>query len=583
MKKSTSSGILGLIAVLWLSGICQSTVIRVPADQPTIQDGLNAASSGDTVLVAAGTYEENIRWPNIPCLTLQGENPQDRPVTRNLTYAPEDIGSELVILDFIFQNSGSYYNGGAISIINSHVQITHCQISSCGADHQGGGVYFSVSRVEIADSTISDNHSMAEGGGGYFDTCLIDISGSTIERNNTGVESYFTYNGLGLYLNHCSGTIRGSIIRDHCNEYFEGAGIYSTGGVDIIGNIIEDNIAEGSDYDSGAVYAGGNCLISDNIFSRNYGMGAAIIANWTTVITNNLFIENQGFSWSTGAIYGDPGTVSFCTFIGGTNGAIGLHGGLGAFIHHCIFIDNDQAIIDGYDHTDAICDYNVFYNNGVDYYGEEPGEHDRFDTDPLFVTGPIGAYYLSQIDAGQDITSPCVDAGDPMTNPPNGTTRTDEIADTVPPDIGFHYPLESQLTPTPSPTPVFTTPPTPTPTPEPTPQGGIRYTLLMPDTELQSGDRFQLEICRSNYQDTFLCDEYLVLQIDSWFWFWPSWSQSVDGVFAKAIPARHSHDIIFDFDWPDVADHTVGNRFWAAILNPGSATLIVCDMVEWSY
>jgi len=40
----------------------ESIVIHVPADQPTIQAGINAATHGDTVLVAPGTYFDNINF-----------------------------------------------------------------------------------------------------------------------------------------------------------------------------------------------------------------------------------------------------------------------------------------------------------------------------------------------------------------------------------------------------------------------------------------------------------------------------------------------------------------------------------------
>src|SRR4029077_10976303 len=42
--------------------VIAGTVINVPANQPTIQSGINASTDGDTVLVAPGTYTENLKF-----------------------------------------------------------------------------------------------------------------------------------------------------------------------------------------------------------------------------------------------------------------------------------------------------------------------------------------------------------------------------------------------------------------------------------------------------------------------------------------------------------------------------------------
>jgi hypothetical protein len=51
-----------IFASLLLALSLQAEIIHVPADQPTIQAGINTAVDGDTVLVADGTYIENINY-----------------------------------------------------------------------------------------------------------------------------------------------------------------------------------------------------------------------------------------------------------------------------------------------------------------------------------------------------------------------------------------------------------------------------------------------------------------------------------------------------------------------------------------
>ena len=104
---------------------------------------------------------------------------------------------------------------------------------------------------------------------------------------------------------------------------------------------------------------------------------------------------------------------------------------------NCI-VQNNEAGVEG---------LHVLYSNvqGGENYIDGPG---NINMDPMFVSGYLGDYYLSQISAGQEIDSPCIDAGsDASVNLGynNKTTRTNGSFDTGIVDMGYHYPPELEF------------------------------------------------------------------------------------------------------------------------------------------
>lgn len=183
----------------------------------------------------------------------------------------------------------------------------------------------------------------------------------------------------------------------------------------------------------GGAFIADNCIFSSNIFE---GDGGAIkISARSAVITNCLFAGNVA-SESGGAIYAyfnEYTTIRNCTFSGNTakDGGGSLFVDNKTKVTNCIFWDESSPVIE-FRHSEPIISYcNVQGgwsgegNIDVDPYFVEPGYWDSNDTpdDPKDDFWIDGDYHLNS-QAGRwdsnsqswvidDVTSPCIDAGDP--------------------------------------------------------------------------------------------------------------------------------------------------------------------------
>ena len=308
------------------------------------------------------------------------------------------------------------HGGGVCAEDTATLRFNNCTFSGNVAD-SGGGLHFSQANAIISDCNFTFN--LAFQGGGLFG----EHSPATILRSNftDNIAASADPNVLGM-----------------------GGGLhFFATDVDIIDCNISGNQSESS---GGGVYFGGqgnpslkNCLFVNNTAGRD---GAGISANIFTSLTvsNCTIAGNAATGIGFGASYGGGLYCSYDSYANIINsilwGNSGQHGpqiGIVGAGGHPSTIDVSYSDVQGgqsYVFIDTDCTLNWITGN--------------FNINPLFVNGPLGSHYLSQIAAGQATDSNCVGTGSGSAaslGMDSYTTRTDERPDRGIVDMGYHYPF----------------------------------------------------------------------------------------------------------------------------------------------
>jgi predicted outer membrane repeat protein len=391
--------------------------------------------------------------------------------------------------------------GGEYYEVNCNAILNKCEFIGNYAGYDGGGQCFDWScAVEVNDCKYAGNYAANDGGAlkcksnATLTNCSFGNNKADSDNDGYGyggaMDAYRPGTTLKVDFNNCSfsgnqaiyggGFSSENFDANFIDCYFIGNTARDGGGLDlaygdvfISGGAVKENSA--TDGDGGGFNCWStiaeirNCTISDNFADGVYpagGSGGAInfYGGASAQAVFNCLITGNSAAVDGGAIFCSNATpeIGNCTFsgnlAGGYGGAIFSDFISNPNITDCIFEGcNSHAIHEEDFGGNAIVRYSLFYNNpDGDYYdsgtrlvykgagqvGSIPGGSNNLYGNPLFVSGDLGGYYLSQIAAGQGSNSPAINNGsDTAANLglDTFTTRTDNVGDAGQVDRGYHY------------------------------------------------------------------------------------------------------------------------------------------------
>jgi len=159
--------------LILLPTLAGAITIHVPADQPTIQAGIDAAEAGDTVLVACGIYYEHdvvlksgvvlrSETGEADCVTIDAQQQSRALYGENLD---EFTAVEGFTITGGFADEIDYLGGG-LYCTESILRVASCLFIANEAHYRGGGAYCDDSSGSFVDCEFRENVGGTSGGGG---------------------------------------------------------------------------------------------------------------------------------------------------------------------------------------------------------------------------------------------------------------------------------------------------------------------------------------------------------------------------------------------------------------------------------
>jgi hypothetical protein len=275
-----------VVAIVISIGLdAQAATIKVPADQPTIQQGISAAVNGDTVLVAPGLYKEHLDFLGKEIAVLSSAG-------RDSTIVEGVVEKVPIVKFWAGETNNSVLDGftirrardvEGISCGLTSPIIRNCDIYDCLEIGRGGrGIFIKGGAPKILYNRIHDNAADYRGGGGVsFKGNEVGVVGTGAEiafndiYNNWGGGICESYNGLYGNTTSHQAYIHHNLIRSNFGPGVVLRALSSGGSTRrVVSNVIVDNSLGIERLES----LGGTAdSVFNNIVVSNHGAGMNVL------------------------------------------------------------------------------------------------------------------------------------------------------------------------------------------------------------------------------------------------------------------------------------------------------------------